>query len=66
MKAKHVEKSVEECLVDSSNLIVTTPAYMYQGKPHEVYEGIGELVREVLLLTNLKNPKDQYRPKSTA
>ncbi|CAG9334901.1 C21orf33 [Blepharisma stoltei] len=55
---KLVDKDVDEIMVDSSALIVSTPAYMKStAKPHEVYEGIGKLVKKVLDLT-VKNADD--------
>lgn len=42
------EKDVTEICVDETNRIVTTPAYMKDtAKPHEVYEGIEKLVKEI-------------------
>jgi glutamine amidotransferase-like class 1 domain-containing protein 3, mitochondrial len=46
MGAKHVEKEWDQVHVD--NNIVTAPAYMYEGAPHQVYESVGKMVDQVL------------------
>lgn len=50
MGAKHVVKGVREAVVDTDNLLVTTPAYMCEAPIHEVYEGIGKMVEETMRL----------------
>lgn len=50
MGSKNVDKAVNQALVDESNRLVTAPAYMYDAPVHEVYDGIGEMVRGVLRL----------------
>jgi len=50
MGARHVAKRVTEALVDETNRIVTTPAYMCDATPFEVFTGIGVLVDEVVRL----------------
>lgn len=46
---KHIIKKVTECLVDSKNKVVTTPAYMYdKAELCDVFAGIQSLVNEVL------------------
>lgn len=45
-----VEKDVNEIAVDDKNLIVTTPAFMYEGQFHEVYNGIGNMIKKVVEL----------------
>jgi enhancing lycopene biosynthesis protein 2 len=43
-----VEKNIDEVCVDHKNLIVTTPAYMYdKATALEVYLGIGKMVTAV-------------------
>lgn len=44
MGARNVGKSVLEAHTDAANRIVTTPAYMCDAKPHEVFDGIGEMI----------------------
>lgn len=46
----HKECPVTEFTIDVDNKIVTTPAYMYDAKPHEVYQGIHKLVDAVITL----------------
>ena len=42
------DKDVKEICVDEINNIVTTPAYMKEARPHEVYDGIQMMVKEVI------------------
>lgn len=51
MGATHVVYSVDNCLVDTENRIVTTPAYMLANRISEAAVGIEKLVKEVLALT---------------
>ena len=44
MGSTHVPKSVTEAYTDETNRVVTTPAYMYEARPHAVCEGIGRMV----------------------
>ena len=38
-------------VVDKKNLVVTTPAFMYETPNfHEVFDGIGNMIKELLLL----------------
>jgi enhancing lycopene biosynthesis protein 2 len=48
--AIHVPKDVNDICVDVKNKIVTTPAYMCDTAVHEVYDGIGMMVAEVVKL----------------
>jgi enhancing lycopene biosynthesis protein 2 len=50
MGSTHVPKSVTESFTDDRNNIVTTPAYMCDARPHEVFEGIGKMVDGVVAL----------------
>lgn len=50
MGASHVECKVDDCVVDTDNKVVTTPAYMLAQNISEAAAGIGKLVREVLEL----------------
>lgn len=45
--ARHESCPVEDYVTDRENKIVTTPAYMYDAKPHEVHRGISGMVKEV-------------------
>lgn len=47
---KHVNKNVLEAHVDLKNKLVTTSAFMCNAPVHEVHDGIGEMVKEVLKL----------------
>lgn len=50
MGGKHVKKNVTESHTDETNKIVTTPAFMCETKIHEVFDGIGQMVDQVLKL----------------
>jgi enhancing lycopene biosynthesis protein 2 len=46
---KHVVTKANECHIDSTHRVVTTPAYMYDSAPlHEIFTGIQKLVGEVV------------------
>lgn len=47
---KHVSKSVSESLVDDKNKLVTTCAFMCNAPIHEIFDGIGAMVKDVLKL----------------
>lgn len=47
MGAKHINKNVGEIVIDSKNLVVTTPAYMLGKGPAEVESGISKLVKAI-------------------
>ncbi|UCD30132.1 MAG: isoprenoid biosynthesis glyoxalase ElbB [Planctomycetota bacterium] len=51
MGSQHVECESESCVVDETNRIVSTPAYMLADGPAQVFEGIQRLVNEVLRLS---------------
>ena len=42
------ECGVEEVCEDADNKIVTTPAFMFDGKAHEVHDGIALMVNHVI------------------
>ncbi len=44
------EKSVAEVMVDAENKIVTTPAYMFNGKFHEIQDGVTAMINELMKL----------------
>ncbi len=48
--AEHVPCAVTDCVVDHERRIVTTPAYMYEARPYEVFVGIGKLVDAVVAM----------------
>ncbi|KAG9271894.1 hypothetical protein AMEX_G12830 [Astyanax mexicanus] len=47
---KHVNKNVEEVHVDKKNKLVTTSAFMCNAQLHEIHDGLGVMVTEVLKL----------------
>ncbi|XP_066562685.1 glutamine amidotransferase-like class 1 domain-containing protein 3, mitochondrial [Amia ocellicauda] len=47
---KHVCKNVDEAHVDEKNKIVTTCAFMCEAPLHEIFDGVGVMVQEVLKL----------------
>jgi enhancing lycopene biosynthesis protein 2 len=46
--AHHENCPVTEYISDRNNKILTTPAYMYQAKPHAAFLGISKMLREFL------------------
>ena len=48
--AKHVVRALNEVHVDAANKVVSSPAYMKNGKPHEIEESVAGMVRETLKL----------------
>lgn len=46
--AQHIECKVNDYVTDRRNKIITTPAYMYEAKPHEVYKGIKGAIKELV------------------
>ncbi|KAK6178464.1 hypothetical protein SNE40_013252 [Patella caerulea] len=50
MGAKHIKRNVTECHVDSKNKIVTTPGYMCDTDLHHIFDGIGNMVKNVFSL----------------
>lgn len=50
MGAKHVVCTVDNCVVDEENRVVTTPAYMLGTCVKDIHGGIRKLAREVLRL----------------
>jgi enhancing lycopene biosynthesis protein 2 len=48
MGSTNVPRGVTEAYTDEANRIVTTPAYMCDARPHEVFEGIGAMVEGVV------------------
>ena len=46
--ASPVEMSVSEVCVDEENKLVTSPAYMFEGKFHEIHDGVVNMVKEVV------------------
>ncbi|XP_040298494.1 glutamine amidotransferase-like class 1 domain-containing protein 3A, mitochondrial [Bufo bufo] len=48
---KHVNKQVNEVHIDAKNKLVTTSAFMCNSPIHEIFDGIGEMVKAVLKLS---------------
>lgn len=48
--ANTVEKAVDEVLIDEVNQVVTTPAFMYEGKFHEIHDGVAKAINALLVL----------------
>ncbi|KAG0725632.1 ES1, mitochondrial [Chionoecetes opilio] len=53
MGAKVVDKSVGEIVVDAENKVVTTPAFMYNGKFHEIHDGVAKAITALLGLVKI-------------
>ncbi|GJL60467.1 MAG: glutamine amidotransferase [Nitrospirales bacterium] len=47
--AKHQNCAVEQYVVDHSNKVITTPAYMYgSAKPHQIFAGVSGAIAELM------------------
>ena len=46
--AQHEECPVDDYITDRETKVVSTPAYMYNAKPHEVFKGISGLAKELV------------------
>jgi enhancing lycopene biosynthesis protein 2 len=46
--AQHEDCPVEEYISDREHKVLTTPAYMYETKPHLVFQGISKMVKELV------------------
>ena len=46
--AQHVECPVEDFITDRLHKVITTPAYMCDARPHQVFQGIKGLVKELV------------------
>lgn len=44
MGSDNLARGVRDVCTDDAHMLVSTPAYMYDATPHEVFEGIGKLV----------------------
>jgi enhancing lycopene biosynthesis protein 2 len=44
----HQNCPVNDYVSDRENKIITTPAYMFDAKPHEIFDGIGGAIRELV------------------
>lgn len=45
--AHHESCPVDDFVTDRDHKIITTPAYMYDAKPHEIFKGINALAKEL-------------------
>eukprot|EP01138_Halocafeteria_seosinensis_P000123 gb/GECG01000127.1/.p1 GENE.gb/GECG01000127.1/~~gb/GECG01000127.1/.p1 ORF type:complete len:287 (+),score=34.61 gb/GECG01000127.1/:1-861(+) len=50
MGATHVVKDIDGSVLDSENKVVTSPAYMANAKPHEVFDSVANMVNGVISL----------------
>ncbi len=50
MGSSNAPRRVTEAVTDSANRIVSTPAYMCNARPHEVFEGVGRMVEGLVAL----------------
>lgn len=44
----HIECAVDDYVTDRENKLITSPAYMYDAKAHEVFKGIRGAIRELI------------------
>lgn len=45
--ASHIECDVDDFVTDRANKIITSPAYMYDANPYQVYVGIRKAIQEL-------------------
>ena len=48
--AAHVATGADGCVVDGAHGLVTAPAYMHAGAPHEAFDSVGRMVAATLAL----------------
>ena len=48
--AKHIAKAANECHIDTKMKVVSTPAYMCDASPSDIYQGIENCIKETLAL----------------
>ena len=53
--AEVVEMGVDEVCIDEKNKIITSPAYMFNGKFHEIHDGVAKMVQEIVNIMWTKN-----------
>ena len=46
--AHHVECTVDDYVTDRESKVITTPAYMYDAQPYEVFKGISGAIKELV------------------
>ncbi len=46
--AQHVECQVDDFVTDRENKVITSPAYMYDAQPSQVFTGISKAVKELM------------------
>lgn len=46
--ARHVKCAVEDFVTDRENKVISTPAYMYEAQPHQVFNGISRALKELV------------------
>ena len=47
----HEDADIRGVVVDQVNHLVTSPAYMYEGQPHEVFDSVGMMVSTLMAYT---------------
>ena len=45
---QHIATDIDGVVVDEDNKLATSCAYMYEGKPHEIFDSVGKMIDEVL------------------
>jgi len=46
-------KEVEEVCVDTDNKIITSPAFMFNGKFHQIQDGVSNMINELMNMLNM-------------
>lgn len=52
MGSENIAKAVRDVCVDEPNRLITTPAYMFDATPFEVFEGIGKMIDTLTAMLN--------------
>ena len=50
MGSSNVNSNVDQFHYDKENRILSTPAYMLDAKPHQIYDGIGNMISKLITL----------------
>lgn len=52
--AKINELDVQDVCTDAKNKIVTSPAFMFNGKFHEIQDGVTNMIKELMTMVQKK------------
>lgn len=52
-----VAKGILDVAVDEQNRLISTPAYMLEATPWEIFQGVGKMVETTVEMANRSAPK---------